>query len=54
VIYWYHFWTAFFTLAVSSFAAIALVVSIRGVVDLRAMLVQLREHGRDDPPQEGK
>jgi hypothetical protein len=52
VIYWFYFWTAFFILAVTSFTAIALVVSIRGIADLRAMLVKLREHGKDDPPRD--
>jgi len=52
VIYWFYFWTALFILAVTSFAAIALVVSIRGIADLRTMLVKLRAHHANDPPGE--
>jgi len=52
VTYWFYFWTALFMIAVTSFAAIALVVSIRGIADLRTMLVKLRAHHVDDPAGE--
>ena len=44
---WYYFWMASFVLAGSAFALIAVVVLVRGVGDLRDMLVGLRrEQGR--------
>jgi hypothetical protein len=45
--FWTWFWTINFIAAGSAFAAIALVVAIRGVADLRDLLAALRaERGR--------
>ncbi|HVW84728.1 MAG TPA: hypothetical protein VHB50_08600 [Bryobacteraceae bacterium] len=43
MLFWAWFWTINFIVAGSAFAAIALVVAIRGVGDLRAMLAALRK-----------
>ena len=49
MIYWYYFWTTFFIFAGASFTVVAVIVSIRGVADLRAMLMKLCEHAAHDP-----
>jgi hypothetical protein len=43
--YWNLFWIANFILAGSSFAIITIVVAIRGSVEMRDMLVNLRREG---------
>jgi len=40
--YWYYFWIANFVLAGSAFAAITLIVLVRGLRDLRDMFANLR------------
>ena len=45
---WYWFWMANFVLAGSAFAAIAIIVTVRGFRDLREMFASLRaEHKAD-------
>jgi hypothetical protein len=39
---WYYFWIANFVLAGSVFAIIAIIVLVRGLVDLRQMFASLR------------
>ena len=47
--YWYLFWTANLMIAGSAFLIITVVVMIRGIGDLKAMIVRLRVSGaRDD------
>ena len=40
--YWYYFWVANFVLAGSAFAAITVIVLVRGLRDLRDMFANLR------------
>jgi hypothetical protein len=53
---WYYFWVFNFVVAGSAFFIIAVIVTIRGVGDLREMLKRLRvaargeESGTDVPP----
>jgi hypothetical protein len=44
--YWFYFWAANFILAGSAFVFITIIVSVRGIADLRAMIRALNEHGR--------
>jgi hypothetical protein len=39
---WYDFWVANFIVAGSAFAVIAGIVLVRGIMDLRQMLAELR------------
>jgi len=39
---WYAFWMACFVLAGTAFAAIAVIVTIKGIADLHEMLADLR------------
>lgn len=41
--FWYLFWAVTFAISAVSFAAIAAVVAIRGVSDLRRMLAALKD-----------
>lgn len=43
---WYAFWMVSFALAGSAFAAIAAIVLVRGIADLRQMLAGLRNERR--------
>jgi hypothetical protein len=49
VTYWFYFWTACFVLGGSAFLIVALVVLIRGTLDLREMLLKLRQHHEQTP-----
>ena len=40
--FWYYFWTINFVVASSAFAVIALIVTVRGAIDLRDMFARLR------------
>jgi hypothetical protein len=45
---WYYFWTAAFLVSGSSFVLIALVGMVRGMGDLRALIVTLKRAGHED------
>jgi hypothetical protein len=47
MIYWYYFWMVDFAIAGCAFVAILLIVAVRGARDLRDMLADLRQDGRD-------
>jgi hypothetical protein len=50
---WYYFWTLNFIVAGSAFCIIAIIVSIRGLKDLRKMFASLRQHAiKGSPPTE--
>jgi hypothetical protein len=50
---WYYFWTLNFIVAESAFCIIAIIVSIRGLKDLRKMFASLRQHAiKGSPPTE--
>ena len=40
--YWYYFWVVNFVVASSAFAVIAVIVTVRGIGDLRSMFARLR------------
>ena len=44
---WYYFWMASFAVAGSAFAFIAIVVTVRGIADLREMFAGLRAERRE-------
>ena len=44
---WYYFWIASFAVAGSAFAFIAIVVTVRGIADLRQMFAGLRGERRE-------
>ena len=44
---WYYFWVVSFVVAGSAFAFIAIVVTVRGIADLRQMLAGLRAERRE-------
>lgn len=50
---WYYFWTLNFIVAGSAFCIIAIIVSIRGLKDLRKMFASLHQHAiKGSPPPE--
>lgn len=44
---WISFWTILFFLSIVLFAAMAIVVSLGAVADIRALLSNMREQHRD-------
>jgi hypothetical protein len=47
--FWSQFWTWFLLLGLALFAVLAVVVSIGGLVDIRALFKRIREQHRQPP-----